>query len=137
VRSQFQLPFKDGLMVLVKDRDRNAQTRRYCVWTYVHDWDRLLAWRAEILDHVLDQHAALSDLALWRMKSVHAQGSGEVKRSIPVTISTLSLETSFTGCSPSEDMLTIDVGLVGVVGEVLVVIECWWKWSEVVVRVWR
>jgi hypothetical protein len=71
------------------------------------------------------------------MKSVHAQGSGKVERSIPVTISTLSLETSFTGCSPSEDMLAIDVGLVSVVGKALMEIEWRWKWSEVVVRVWR
>lgn len=34
---------------------------------------------------------------------------------IPVTISTLSLEMSFTGCSPSEDMLMMCV----------VVVVCW------------
>jgi len=30
----------------------------------VHDGNWLLAWGTEILDHVLDQHAALCDLAL-------------------------------------------------------------------------
>jgi len=32
--------------------------------TYVHDGDGLLARGAEVLDHVLDKHGALSDLAL-------------------------------------------------------------------------
>jgi hypothetical protein len=32
--------------------------------THVHDWDGLFAWRTEIFDHVLDEHAALGDLAL-------------------------------------------------------------------------
>jgi len=32
--------------------------------THVHDGDWLLAWRSEILDHVLDEHGALGDLAL-------------------------------------------------------------------------
>lgn len=38
--------------------------------TYVHDGDRLLAGRTEVLDHVLDQHAALGDLALCGEESV-------------------------------------------------------------------
>ena len=33
-------------------------------FTYVHDWDGLFAWSTEILDHVLDEHGALGDLAL-------------------------------------------------------------------------
>jgi hypothetical protein len=37
---------------------------------YVHDGDRLLAGRTEVLDHVLDQHAALGDLALCGEESV-------------------------------------------------------------------
>lgn len=32
--------------------------------TYVHDRDGLLARSAKVLDHVLDEHGALSDLAL-------------------------------------------------------------------------
>jgi hypothetical protein len=32
--------------------------------TYVHDGDGLLAGRTEVLDHVLDEHGALGDLAL-------------------------------------------------------------------------
>jgi hypothetical protein len=32
--------------------------------TYVHDGDRLLAGRTEVLDHVLDEHGTLGDLAL-------------------------------------------------------------------------
>jgi hypothetical protein len=32
--------------------------------TYVHDGNGLLARGAEVLDHVLDEHRALSDLAL-------------------------------------------------------------------------
>ncbi len=31
--------------------------------TYVHDGNGLFAWRTEILDHVLDEHGALSNLA--------------------------------------------------------------------------
>ena len=32
--------------------------------TCVHDGNGLLAWGAKVLDHVLDEHGALSDLAL-------------------------------------------------------------------------
>ena len=32
--------------------------------SYVHDGNGLLARGAEVLDHVLDEHGALSDLAL-------------------------------------------------------------------------
>ena len=34
------------------------------VGIYVHDRDWLLAWRTQILDHILDEHGTLSDLAL-------------------------------------------------------------------------
>lgn len=34
------------------------------VLTHVHDRDGLLARRAEILDHVLDEHGTLCNLAL-------------------------------------------------------------------------
>jgi len=37
--------------------------------TYVHDGNGLLAGRAEVLDHILDKHGALSDLALWERVS--------------------------------------------------------------------
>jgi hypothetical protein len=43
---------------------------RRCRVTHVHDGDRLLAGRTEVLDHVLDQHAALGDLALCGEESV-------------------------------------------------------------------
>lgn len=46
--------------------------------TYVHDGDRLLAWGAEVLDHVLDEHGALSDLALCeRVSFVRLQDGSE------------------------------------------------------------
>ena len=35
-----------------------------CEATYVHNRNRLLTGRTEVLDHVLDQHGALGDLAL-------------------------------------------------------------------------
>jgi hypothetical protein len=35
-----------------------------CEETYIHDGNWLLAWSAQVLDHVLDQHAALGNLAL-------------------------------------------------------------------------
>ena len=38
--------------------------------TYVHDGDGLLARSAEVLDHVLDEHGALSDLALCEEVSI-------------------------------------------------------------------
>lgn len=38
--------------------------------TYVHDGDGLLARGAEVLDHVLDEHGALSDLALCEEVSI-------------------------------------------------------------------
>ena len=38
--------------------------------THIHDGDGLLAGRTEVLDHVLDQHAALGDLALCGEESV-------------------------------------------------------------------
>jgi hypothetical protein len=41
--------------------------------TYVHDGNGLLAWGAEILDHVLDEHAALGDLALCEVVSMNAR----------------------------------------------------------------
>lgn len=76
--------------------------------TYVHDGDGLLARGAEVLDHVLNEHGALSDLALcervsWVRLEKRMGQNGEAR--IPVTISTLSLEMSLTGCSPSEDMV--------------------------------
>jgi hypothetical protein len=46
-----------GLLVLHKD-GRCADA------TYVHDGNGLLAGGAEVLDHVLDEHGALSNLAL-------------------------------------------------------------------------
>ena len=41
-----------------------------CEDTYVHDGDGLLAGRTEVLDHVLNEHRALSDLALCSKESV-------------------------------------------------------------------
>jgi hypothetical protein len=41
-----------------------------CEDTYVHDGDGLLAGRTEVLDHVLNEHRALSDLALCGEESV-------------------------------------------------------------------
>lgn len=38
--------------------------------TYVHDGDGFLARGAEVLDHVLDEHGALSDLALCESVSI-------------------------------------------------------------------
>ena len=40
-------------------------TRCETVLTYVHDGDGLFAGGTEVLDHVLDEHAALGHLALW------------------------------------------------------------------------
>ena len=65
--------------------DRLADLKRYMLeaeWkvksggiaTYVHDGDGLLAWVAQILDHVLDEHRALGDTALYKEDSVCAQG---------------------------------------------------------------
>jgi hypothetical protein len=61
--------------------------------------------------YVLDEHGALSDLALCdRVSFVRLQNGPEWGSArIPVTISTLSLEMSLTGCSPSEDMVWMDV----------------------------
>jgi len=38
--------------------------------TYVHDGNRLLAGRTKVLDHVLDEHGALGNLALCGEESV-------------------------------------------------------------------
>lgn len=38
--------------------------------TNVHDWNRLIAWAAKVLDHILDEHGTLSNLALCRVESV-------------------------------------------------------------------
>jgi len=41
-----------------------------CEVAYVHDGDGLFAGRTEVLDHVLDEHAALGNLALCGEESV-------------------------------------------------------------------
>jgi hypothetical protein len=47
-------------------------------YTYVHDGDRLLTGRTEVLDHVLNQHGALSDLALCGEESVQCAAQERV-----------------------------------------------------------
>jgi hypothetical protein len=49
------------------------------VVTHVHDGDGLVADAAEILEHVLDEHAALCHLDLWWRWSVCESVVGEVK----------------------------------------------------------
>ena len=49
------LRLKDGWHVMMS---------RLMTVTYVHDWDRLFTWSAQILDHVLDEHGTLGNLAL-------------------------------------------------------------------------
>lgn len=75
--------------------------------TNVHDGDRLLARRAQVLDHVFDEHAALGDLALCWCVSYSRSAVRALSSALPVTISTLSELTSLTLCSPSEDMMSV------------------------------
>jgi hypothetical protein len=57
--------------------------------TYVHDGDGLLARRAEVLDHVLDQHGALGDLTLCDEESVQCTARKWLGvEDIPVKLST-------------------------------------------------
>jgi hypothetical protein len=49
--------------------------------TYVHDGDGLLTRGTEVLDHVLDEHGTLSDLALWeRVSLMRDEGGGEWRK---------------------------------------------------------
>ena len=77
--------------------------------TYVHDGDRLLAGRTQVLDHVLDEHRALGHLALCDgVSGVVGRGTGAARDNIPHSISTLSELTSFTFWSPSAaDMVAV------------------------------
>ena len=57
--------------------------------TYVHDRDRLLAGRTEVLDHVLDEHGALDNLTLCGEESVQFEEQMRPGvEDVPVTIST-------------------------------------------------
>jgi hypothetical protein len=57
--------------------------------TYVHDRDRLLAGRTEVLDHVLDEHGALGNLTLCGEESVQFEEQMRPGvEDVPVTIST-------------------------------------------------
>lgn len=76
--------------------------------THVHDGDRLLAWVAEILNHILDQHGALSDNALCNLVSICASNM-RAESAIPVGMVAPSELTSLTIWSSEADMLAVNV----------------------------
>lgn len=81
--------------------------------TYVHDGDGLCTWITEILDHVLDEHGALSDLAGCDEESVRRRSAaGEERgRHLPTVDSTLSELRSLTicvSCSSAIVLVSVD-----------------------------
>ena len=76
--------------------------------TYVHDGNRLCAWVSQILDHVLDQHAALGDLTGCDNVSA-AGGGGYVSWYLLQVLSTWSLERSLTCCCSASSAMAADV----------------------------
>ena len=70
------------------------------VSTYVHDWDWLCTWVSEILDHVLDEHGALSDFACYDEVSIRRRSTLD-KYHLRTELSTLSELRSLTVWSSS------------------------------------